>query len=848
MKIKTIIIAIICIILPYSSIANQTNANCNGKEYDGCVAQAGCYYGVVGSSQGNMGCYPCIKGYYCPEKNENQIECPKPELQCDDKAQCSTNGYLLSGLESVDECIHYTLLKITLPQAYYFEAPSTLNPNDKAYKTKECSKQTLNGRTYSGKPENADKENSSLTIGELKENYSLQDRCILCEENQVPNDNGIGCKDKESESCPAGRYLDIQTRKCIDCDKGTFQPIAGYMGDSCTTCPEGTYQNEQGKSSCKPCVANAAPGISAIPNLTNIENKCKLEAKNVTDRTSLDACEYTLTSPKGYYLSRGATTGTEYNFKCNLCPDLKTKDPETISGYKGDLRDKVGTKTDGSACSTPCECGGTNNKEGACLINGGEYSCECIEGYHVDGETRDTIYYNPIKEGQKNCVINEYSIEYYCNDDTSNTQKYTIDYHAGHNILPSSICQKKGYTFTGWSEEESPDDIYASGSSIIVDKDYTFIAQWVETTCDPGQYLDSDTLTCKACDKGTFQPTEKFDGHSCKKCDYGYYQSESGQSKCLECEKGSIAPTLGATACDRCDTSTTKGTNDKRTACICEDGFRDPNGPNSETETQLTYCTAATYIVYYAPNCQSDNKLDTKKSEKSYTENETIAYQADMFSCPGYDFSGWKAQNGKTYIQDISVSDVTTDKPDYITLTAQWTPKTFDVHYYKYYNNHSDNELLSNDQGCTYGTTCTAKSAKETQANVKGYLFNAWSCKYMKGKTLTCCQQDNKEKCEIEPGDDISTMSEGNDILLIANFKKCLAGYYCSNNEQIACPAGSTTDAGADSIADSIDDCYMVGGDITRICSNNGGKDSGYNACFYLPGDVKKLFYKGTQI
>ena len=91
--------------------------------------------------------------------------------------------------------------------------------------------------------------------------------------------------------------------------------------------------------------------------------------------------------------------------------------------------------------------------------------------------------------------------------------------------------------------------------------------------------------------------------------------------------------------------------------------------------------------------------------------------------------------------------------------------------------------------------------------------------------------------CEISPGDDISTISGGNDIILTAIWESCPNGYYCPGTdpnpktEPQACPAGSTTDGGADSIYD----CHMVGG-TTRICGDNG--------CFDLPKGVGELFYR----
>ena len=63
----------------------------------------------------------------------------------------------------------------------------------------------------------------------------------------------------------------------------------------------------------------------------------------------------------------------------------------------------------------------------------------------------------------------------------------------------------------------------------------------------------------------------------------------------------------------------------------------------------------------------------------------------------------------------------------------------------------------------------------------------------------------------------------------------CDAGYYKNGKNCNPCPAGSTSDEGADAITK----CYMTGGpDGTEFCDNHG--------CFNLPTSVKKIFYVGN--
>ncbi len=694
-NITHIIICITCIVFPMHLWGKVNSGDCEriNTNTTTCAQTAGCHIN-------NGTCEMCPKGFYC--ENGSTHSCGGDlvyhknggvdmlELAPDD-----VQKYM--GLANFEECLTYAQFTLYCPASDYFGQSGT------TYKCIACTAPMEDGTIQTATQETGI-SGAKGTINELLMNYGRLERCLTCGKNAEPDDDGIGCVCKDgyqfigrsetevydNTSCekkPAGTTCNkghyVKSGKCEQCPPGTYQAMNNYDGEtcepcdigyynnsfgqeSCSPCAPGTYQDEQEKTECKKCptgtynpntgstteeacidcVAEAATGISDRPNLTDIYNKCRLYAIEVTDRTSLDMCEYTLTSAQGYYLTRGANTGTQYNFTCNQCPTLTTRDAETITGNKDSLYNNVGTLADGSACSTNCSCDGQNNKEGACITDTGAYRCECIEGYHVENETRDTTYYNPIN-GQKNCVINEYSIKYYCNDDTGNTKKFTIEYNVGHNILPSDTCQKTGYTFNGWLEEESQ-TIYTTSEQIKnVTRDYKF--------------------------------------------------------------------------------------------------------------------------------------------------------------------------------------------------TAQWKVKEFNVYYNG--NENTGGDKPTKPTTCTYGDE-TCKAPDNSYMNA-GFIFKNWSCQYMPqaGQTLKpCCKTIDSMgfdtgTCEIEPGKDISTISDGNDIILTAIWKSCPNGYYCPGDnsdpetEPQACPAGSTTDAGADSIYD----CHMVGG-TTRICGDNG--------CFDLPKGVGELFYR----
>ncbi len=90
-----------------------------------------------------------------------------------------------------------------------------------------------------------------------------------------------------------------------------------------------------------------------------------------------------------------------------------------------------------------------------------------------------------------------------------------------------------------------------------------------------------------------------------------------------------------------------------------------------------------------------------------------------------------------------------------------------------------------------------------------GYIFKNWT-------------YNNQE---FEPNSTYQYTYTTN-ITLLAQWSECPAGYYCPDDAaETKCPAGATSDAGADDITD----CYMSGD--TQICDQDG--------CIYLPPNTK---------
>lgn len=170
----------------------------------------------------------------------------------------------------------------------------------------------------------------------------------------------------------------------------------------------------------------------------------------------------------------------------------------------------------------------------------------------------------------------------------------------------------------------------------------------------------------------------------------------------------------------------------------------------------------------------------------------------------------------------VNCANITTQTKCNKTIGCIWdisrcTAKTFLIKY-----NTGDGCFRMPNSTCTYGATnCTAPNV--SSCTYSGYTFRGWSCDSCTTQTL------------ISPGTQLSTLSNGQDIELTAQWQPCPVGHYCSKvSATEKCPAGSTSATGAQ----SINNCYMQGGE-TQICDSN-------NDCFTLP-DTVKLYNKCTD-
>lgn len=368
--------------------------------------------------------------------------------------------------------------------------------------------------------------------------------------------------------------------------------------------------------------------------------------------------------------------------------------------------------------------------------------------------------------------------------------------------------------------------------------------QTATTECEKGCYV-SDNYGCTQCKLGTYTSTTGASQCStCNKpqqaeftsagtydngcswsltCDAGYhYVSNTTQSGCQRCDDNTFAATqtiinssgYGNTQnCTPCGQNSTA--NQNKTNCNCKNGYHiSGQQETNTTNTGGTDCIANTYTITY-----ESNNGENKKETQTAPFNSTVTLlDKNTFAKTGHEISGWKNNNNTIYSPS---SQITYSFTSDITLTAQWSELPFTVTY----DTGNSASCSLSDQSCTYGqSNCRALSADN--CTYPGYVFKGWKC-------TSGCTDSNTI---ININSDISTISEGADMTLTAQWEQCPAGHYCTDVlTQQSCPAGSTSDAGSY----TKDKCHMTGG-TTRICDTN-------ENCFTLPTSVGNIFYQGKN-
>ena len=141
-----------------------------------------------------------------------------------------------------------------------------------------------------------------------------------------------------------------------------------------------------------------------------------------------------------------------------------------------------------------------------------------------------------------------------------------------------------------------------------------------------------------------------------------------------------------------------------------------PYTPTNSTTTFYAKWTPITYYVKYESNGGTGT---TATSTHNYNAAKNLT--ANNFKRSGYNFSGWNTVangSGTAYSNQQSVTNLTSENEKFITLYAQWAPKTFTVTFDSQGGTTPDpaNKVVTYDS--TYGALPTTIKA--------GYTFRGW--------------------------------------------------------------------------------------------------------------------------
>ncbi|MGI5846058.1 MAG: InlB B-repeat-containing protein [Alphaproteobacteria bacterium] len=355
-----------------------------------------------------------------------------------------------------------------------------------------------------------------------------------------------------------------------------------------------------------------------------------------------------------------------------------------------------------------------------------------------------------------------------------------------------------------------------------------------ECVCKEGFGVTSDVDTnCIVCSVGTYGPkrTEQDSSNACVSCPQGYLNTdpELGASTITQCYQ----------ECDTCP--------------VCpENSICEYYGPTNAGKRYYTEGDTGNCIVP-EPNpctiididCSTGYHLDSGickanqnfyKTNDGYSEGESstpvVFTYNDGTTAPentyernGYDFYKWQCTGGNESC-DGGLIDPGTNISTFInidggtiTLTAQWTLKTYTITYHP-------NGGSCNDPGCdgnyTYNVTMLPMNLPTPTKEAS--FFGGWY---------------NNDNLIGVPIEQITTLG---DKTFYAKWTQCSDGTYYNNGvctdcpNGYYCPSGATTPtacpAGYTSLALSTTQsaCYITTGENnTKFCEDNGAR------CFYLP-------------
>ncbi len=553
---------------------------------------------------------------------------------------------------------------------------------------------------------------------------------------------------------------------------------------------------------------------------------------------------YVPSAPEGYIGCRSSTSGVTYVCP-NVCPENAktcTLKNATVAGMKVFLGENVeSTIAPYTNCqmSVVCEGGYT-----------AAYTDECFEkfGYlcftYTGGYSK---YYEHIT-----CNPNTYTVEYHDNymggEVVMNTQEFVF---GDGQSLYSNKFVRDGYTFTGWNtKEDGTGNSYAdeqfvnklttdAGGVVVLFAQWTPNPYTIKYNLDGGYYAGASNP-----EKYTIEDAFVLSNPTKRGYDFGGWFSDSNfNTSVTEITAGTtgdkefwakwtpvtykITYNLNGGTYKTGESNPDKYTVETNTIVLKKPEktgftFSKWTDANGNTVTQIINGSIGDMVLTanwasdsYVITYELDGGTNNAENPETYTISDTPIELKNPVKT-GYVFDGW---TGNKVVNNEIVAGTT----GHITVTANWTPTTFTVHF----DPTDAGSLNVADVTCVYDMECAAADTIE----MPNKTFSVWNT-----------QKDGKGKTIVANGSIKNLLSDGGEITLYAiwdqNMVACEAGYYynngvrtrcelgqyCPGNGEInegstgcieTCPAnGATTAAGADSISD----CRKVttdGGDMT---------------------------------
>lgn len=210
------------------------------------------------------------------------------------------------------------------------------------------------------------------------------------------------------------------------------------------------------------------------------------------------------------------------------------------------------------------------------------------------------------------------------------------------------------------------------------------------------------------------------------------------------------------------------GSSDSDELIEVDEGFE-----NGQTAAERLGCSIddanaeITLYVNWIPNIYSvtfnSNGGTGTMSDQSMTYDTSATFTANSFTRTGYTFSGWNTKadgSGTSYSNKESVSNLTAENGETVTLYAQWTANTYTVTF----DANGGSETMD-DQSMTYDTTSDLTANAFTRA---GYIFKGWNTE-ADGSGTACTDKQSVKNLTSEDGATVTLYAQWEKITSLPN-------------------------------------------------------------------------------